>query len=560
MKRYLSIALSLAVFPVLTFMLGALNFLRIESRFRTISGTAAFLCLAASLCLAWKFKCLRVTACVLAAALAFGTLKLADAEWDGKTIHKPAAILLAKGWDPVHDDSVQEALQAGKSEADQLSAVWCVHYPKASWIVNASLYQMTGNIDIGDGVALVWMAVLFFAAAYAFEKLYGVQGHVLWALAGVAALNPIVVRELVCGYVDGLLALSLCTGILSFAVWIRTREWGALVLAGMACIYGANLKFTGLAYFGVAYAVLSVAAYVKLHREVREAKISCATDMTLFLVFIVFTVGLVFACGVSPYVLNVIRHGSPFYPLHSFNGAAPVLDVATQWFTPDAEKLGALGRFFYSHFPFSERLTDLQPYNRNDLCMKFSQFFRVALLLGVLGLAWKRKFDVVLLALVATIAVQPQGWHGRYIPQLWLLPVLAACLVPRLRWAVVALLLAALYPSTQECYEQLRIQALRCRALPNLDRIESAAVYSGTNAEGFEHEYDFYWNTFLADAGVKNYRRLEEIPADRNADFWIYDLRVYSDVPLEPRRENALAAILEFRARQFKRNLLSVWD
>ena len=69
-----------------------------------------------------------------------------DQSDDGNTYHKETIYMLKEGWNPVYDDYKEYAISKKISYNHQL---WSEHYPKTTWILASSIYDITGNIETG---------------------------------------------------------------------------------------------------------------------------------------------------------------------------------------------------------------------------------------------------------------------------------------------------------------------------------------------------------------------------------------------------------------------------
>jgi len=564
----LPIAAALLCFPVLMAVLGALGLVVGVP----VSVVPALVGLVGSGLYAWWLgrragcpgRVLGWVGAILLAVLFFGAAKLADAEWDGKTIHKPAVIFLAAGWNPLQQIDPDGLGRGFDVPDEEFAGPWCVYYPKAHWIASASLYRLTGNVDAGDALGLLFMAVLFWTALACLPRLYGLspRGNVLLSLA--LACNPVAVRELTCGYVDGLLGLMLVTTVLALAAYAHTRETALLALAVGCCVYGVNLKFTGAVYFGVALVAVSV-PYV--WRQVRAKQLDRRWMLAGLL-----AAALSLACGLSPYLVNIAVYGTPFYPLHSFDKSRQVEDVIKQWQTSDAAVLGRAGLFVYAQVSGGEQLlravsqarrgSPFSPFSRTDLCAESSEAFKLAFTVALVAVVLRRRIDPVLAALLLSIAVQPQAWHARYVPQLWAVPALACCalgasLDGRILRRVCAVLLAvALWHPAGEMVGQMIDMARWSCGLPAVAGERRGVYYTYTNAPTMPRQYALYWRTFMRDFDIGPFDPIDRLPEEREAALRVFDLRLYTAAPVDSRPQTVcrgLVALLRARVDQFRR-------
>ena len=373
---------------------------------------------------------------VLALGASFSLL-FYDLSYDGQFYHQEAIIRLAQGWNPVHDPP----LPLHPERLDHDYAIWVNHYPKAAWIAAASLYSLSGRIELGKIFnVLLFMAVFF--RAYALFRALGSERSSAVVHAGLIAANPVVVVQLVGFYVDGLMADAITLVVLSAVSWMRPggdawKPWsfdGWMIFLSM--IFMMNLKFTGLLYA----AVLSLGLVVSAEARRRSL---------LSLTFLAFVVGIC-VVGVSPYITNTIRDGHPLHPL--FGDRA--MDIVHTQFDADFLAEPAPYRLMvalfsrssneraYPHLklPFAFGFDELRAYTENDTRIGgFGPLFSGALILAGMGWGvllrrrprWVGTVGQGFGWIVLSVVLNPQSWWARFVPQLYLLPIGSAFVFSR---------------------------------------------------------------------------------------------------------------------------------
>jgi len=535
----LPIAVSLLVFPVLTSILGAFGLLA----WMPITAIPALIGLVASLGSAWflghavgrSWPVLAWVSGTLLAVLLFGTFKLTDSERDSKTIDKPATIFLAAGWNPL----VQ-------SEPHRLGAVFgvpesafdgpaCVFLPKAQVIVAASLYRLTGNVDVADGIGLLFMVALFWTAWACFPYLYAIHERWSLALALLLVLNPVALRQLTCGHSDGLLGLVLVTGVLAVAAYDRTHALQLLALSAGCFVYGVNLVVGGPLFFVVAYLVVGV--YHGVH-QFKERMLDRDWVLAGLLALVLAVV-----CGISPYVLNVARGDAPFLPRPAVEGTRLSQDAQRFGLSQDAEQMGYSGLFFHAYFPGGKRMQrlrselmydkSLEPFSWIDYSSEPGETFKWALLLGVVAVIFRLRVDAVVAALMLSIAAQPNAWHLRMVPQIWAIPVVI-CGALGADWTgrgfrpiCTGLLVMALWWPIAEVGKDLVEMARGCAGLPSVVGLGRCCAYTQASVPAQPRQYTLYWWTLMRDLGMGAPAPLADEPVRGEAVFSVFDLKVY---------------------------------
>jgi len=397
---------------------------------------------------------LTMLACVLASALIGGAgwqaSRAYDHSWDGASYHQEAIIQMAEAW-----ADFPAPLPTTVRYGD-----WIDTYAKGPWVIAASLYKATGSLEsalLMQGV-FACIGLLLLASA-----LLRCAAFPVWAvplLALPAAFNPVTIYQSLSFYIDGQMT-SLLVALVGVGLWLLTapRRW-QLVLVAALIVLAINVKQTGIAFAGLLLLAVLFCLW-RLRREwFRRTFIACAIGGVLG--------GLAF--GYSPYVLNTLKHGHPFYPILG-NGD---FDIAQGQRPPGFDERNRFSRLLVSSFsaptlakqaaaewrlPFAWRADDAARYRGADVRIGgWGIWFSGALVLAVVGLLGLRRVagaprivgGAVLVALLAATAINPEAWWARYHPLWFFVPVVIAGMLlcahqrsARLLGAMVAAVLLA---------------------------------------------------------------------------------------------------------------------
>lgn len=362
----------------------------------------------------------------IAAAVILCSLRLAlhaahswpDLSYDGLYYHQPATYALADGWNPLwHGDQyLQSYVQAAEAEI-----VSC--YPKAAWVIGASLYELTG--DVNSRHALHWLLLLAsFGCVWSGLGNVSVRG---WRVAFATLLwcaHPVALYQATTSYLDGMVASLLSMLVVAMMCLARRpcREWVMIGSGAAALLIG--LKFTGLVYAGAVIAVFALGA-LRRRDSLRSM---------LWVGAWCLSIGLVFA-GDS-YARNFARHGNPFYP-----AVGKAASVMTAQASPEFMRLGRVERVALSlasvqHSDKVELIVSPAPrlpftawrwQRRYD--PRFSGFgpltLEIAILTLLVWLSRGAKMTTVGIAVLVSALATEAAWWARLTPQLWILPALA---------------------------------------------------------------------------------------------------------------------------------------
>jgi hypothetical protein len=355
-----------------------------------------------------------------------------DLSYDGQAYHQETIIHLVDGWNPVYDKEL--ALPTGQS-------IWINHYAKAAEIAAAAIYKATGLLEPSKVINLLPLVASGLLSLAALLRLKPTMRVAAGVIALLLALNPIVICQLFSFYVDGLLgSLLLCLMALGCLFFTRP-SWLLLSVYTLTMIMTMNIKFTAIAYAGVLTLGLLVALYMS--EQFAELK-------RLFRLAAVGGIIGVVVVGYHPYITNTLHDGHPFYPL----AGTGAIDVVKNFTPRNLERMNRFEQVATSYFaepagndtakkptrfqwPFTLTAKELPVFAETDVAVAgFGPLFSGALVLAliVLLLAFRNRQGTTLAAIgiIVVLAVSsfinPAAWWARYVPQLWIVPLICAWL------------------------------------------------------------------------------------------------------------------------------------
>ncbi|MFD0693092.1 hypothetical protein ACFQZT_03215 [Paenibacillus sp. GCM10027628] len=377
-----------------------------------------------------------------------------DTSFDGQGYHQLAAYSIHNGWNPFY-------------QPDYLDSIWVKHYPKGIWVLAAAIYSLTGHLEYAKAINLILMTASFCAVLGALMKVWSLYEKkefvgpmsylhplIVFLVAACAACNPVTVVQLLTNYNDGAIASLLLTLISAGIYYVFTFDRRALAIAAIAVGFLVNIKFTAIAYAGLICAWLVVTLIIlelrkgraisgKSGRRLLQAWKQAPVLRAISVLLCSALIGLL-VFGWNPYVTNTLKYGHPFYPLAGNNA----LDIMTLN-SPD----NFIGHSRFKTFllsltsktddvitPASSARAELWPIPWDDF-QKVNVDTRVAgfgplspwILIGsaclwALLCVFRIKKGVVstllILALLTTVFINPEPWWVRYVPQLWLVPLI----------------------------------------------------------------------------------------------------------------------------------------
>ena len=461
---------ALLAWPTLTVLFASVGFLLggAVSGWHAAAGFAGAALLALVGGGGWRVGAKRVGWLIVAAAAVFALDQsfVLFSWWDAQAYHVFASKLLLDGWNPVFDATREAMLAATGADPATFNSYHVAYLPRGGWVWGAATAALTGNLESGDTLILIAAVALCAVAWRVTPLLFGGGRWKRWLFASLALLSPGVVASAFCFAQDGALYALLMTYLLAACAYRKTGRTAWLGVLAMAPVLGCNLKFTGAVSFALSAVVFTLPLAWGALRQGRARAFWkwVAANAAGFL--------LALAVGFSPYLTNWANHGGPFYPEHSFSKDEPLPAMTADFdlLNDDAAAMGYLGRVTNAYLSkwlahrYYEWKLGKKPFNpvfHLDQVSGLGTGFRIVMCLTLLTLCLTRRCGTpwLLVAILLTSFLQPTKTMGyvRYVPQLWMFPVLVAfnamtVNVPRSPWvgralgvAVTAILASSSY-------------------------------------------------------------------------------------------------------------------
>lgn len=380
--------------------------------------------------------------------LPYVSTKTYDITVDGNSYHKTAIAFIKNGWNPFYQSA--RSFQKTNSNVikltdDSRTDLWIEHYPKATWIIAAVIYNFTGDIESGKCITVILSIMLLIITYNVLRKIIDKKKAALISL--IVILNPIVLAQIFSYYVDGIMGICfLIELLLLFHVNpMEKQDWKIWIsLASIAAIF-SNLKFTGLMCSGVIAAVFYFYWLFKYHKE----KEFFEKFKNITYLFIGVYVTAVFLVGANSYIKNTIDHHNPLYPLIGKDK----VDIITTMQPKDFNEMNTIEKFTMSLFSKTENTTYdmIRPelkwpfrlyrseigelYAPDTRIGGFGPLFTLSLLLSILVfipsiiLLYKNEKDklkyfiISILSIVVSMIMLGESWWARYVPQFYLVVI-----------------------------------------------------------------------------------------------------------------------------------------
>lgn len=354
-----------------------------------------------------------------------------DITYDGQVYHQEAIIKLADQWNPVHEYLTKERAH---------SAVLLNHYAKGPWIYEAALYKVTGHIEQSKMFNFLLIIASFLLTLSALKHTGRFTDKQSIGFSGLMALNPVSIYQALSFYIDGQLASTLLCLFASAYPLVTKPDKLVLCSLVMSIALAVNIKFTGVVYVVATLGLVMGWLWVLNNKHLYNTVIKTGI-IGLFVAICII--------GYNPYITNTIYYGHPFYPLY---GGGQTMDIMTANSPIGFMEMNPVKKLYVATFsrssnkfdtekpvlkiPFTVVKQEMIPFVHGaDVRIGgFGPWFSgIVVLVGMIGLLLYRKKNKyhaygagVIASIMVTVLINPEAWWARYVPQLWLVPIVVA--------------------------------------------------------------------------------------------------------------------------------------
>jgi hypothetical protein len=358
-----------------------------------------------------------------------------DLSYDGQAYHQEAVVLLSDGWNPFYTTLVDEA--AANLER------WLNYYPKGNWIIAATIYKLTNNIESGKVLSIFSGFIAFAFVLLGCYKLK-INFYLKLLISALFALNPVFLYQSLSYYIDGaLVSLLVSLAFISFTI-VKQRErflfWPFLFVS----IILLNIKHSAVIYFGaLAFAFF---LYLWINDQLKHsfwyAKLTIVSGL----------VGILLV-GFNPYATNFWAKGHPLYPVmgkgaynyvktntpENYWSLKPPIRFLASIFSESSLAKGK-GQFGALKLPITISQGELESFRHTNIKIGgFGPLFGLAFLLSVFGficyqfnrllIQERLVFLSVISLMLAFAAIIPTSSVARYVPFVWWVPCIIVLLL-----------------------------------------------------------------------------------------------------------------------------------
>ena len=178
--------------------------------------------------------------------------------WDAQAYHLMGSRLLLEGWNPVFDATRGTMLAATGADPAMFNSYHVAYLPRGGWVWGAVTAALTGNLESGDTLILLTAVVLGAVSWRVTPLLFGGGRWKRWFFASLSLLSPGVAASVFAFAQDGSLYALLMIYLFAACAYRKTGRTPWLVYIALAPILGCNLKFTGVVNLVLSGALFTV--------------------------------------------------------------------------------------------------------------------------------------------------------------------------------------------------------------------------------------------------------------------------------------------------------------
>ena len=381
-----------------------------------------------------------------------------DLSYDGQAYHQEALIQLSRGWNPFYE----ELTSPQSNNMDR----WLNHYSKGVWFYAAIIFKVTKDIESGKLFHFWLMIAALFVTLSFLLRIETLPRSLAVLISFLVAFNPVSIYQSLSFYLDGQLMSLMIILVVVLGFLYQDSKWAHYWLLLMVIPVLVNVKLTAGIYSGLILIGYMGMLWAKSKFEQFRKTLVCTLIAFLF-GFILF--------GLNPYITNTFRMGNPFYPAlgtdrsdytypqfpANFIGKNSVYLLTYSIFSK-SDNVRGIERKAFLKIPFAVSKDELGAFtDTNAKQGGFGPLFGGAILLSFLiiigaflilytrskktrpeksNLGWEESaadgasssniyLGLFCLALVlATCLINPASSLARFVPQMWLFPIIAVLL------------------------------------------------------------------------------------------------------------------------------------
>ncbi len=369
--------------------------------------------------------------------------------YDGMESHQETIVCLTSGWNPIKDSGFAEAEKFKETYPLLVDSKYAPGGTslRVGYLLSAVIVKATGSMESGKAINLIYSWMLFVISMWVFLDVFKRKLPSVF-LSLLVVLNPISIVQWFSYYADGQLAVVFSALILLIVSSWRSVDVYKTILFCMLALVLAASKLVGIGLVGLIVGVIFLRILYLNRRNTKQLS-KIVAGFTLF-------VGLAIMVGHLSGYYDLKKNDFPFHPARISGILDPEkLDYWIGAEIPGSSKaypmkgMNRFEQFVASNFsssnisrekllwklPFTVQAEELNTFRgiHTDLrlgafgplyggLLLLALFCFFAYLINVNPRQWDRSMLGILLVLLLPCFFLPTWW-ARWIPQMWLLPL-----------------------------------------------------------------------------------------------------------------------------------------
>ena len=342
---------------------------------------------------------------------------------DSQRCHAVVQRFLVSGWNPVLQNTPDRLADIACYDTGGVSFYHMLYLPKVTGYVGAMVAMATG-LWLGDAFLGNLMAVVIVMTALRFCRCHwGVVGWRAWVFAAFLFHPTHYISVFTGQTVDYVVYAMMITMVLACGNWYHSHGIDDLAVLVLSGVLALSVKANA---YALVFLVFIGVMTTDGRRDIRVRR------------WMLFAIAAALILMASPLLTSWITRGSPFFPSHSFDASQKVMELcADMTGNDDALQMGYLARIVYAWF--SKKLAVAGCawwYGKTDFAPIFNvavegkgAAFTLLMFVSIICLTFSRKSKVwiwwSLLAVSCVLFPKRYIGYPRYVPQVWVLPVMA---------------------------------------------------------------------------------------------------------------------------------------
>ncbi len=353
---------------------------------------------------------------------------LLDYSFDGLAYHFQDMYLLKNGWNPVYTDATTFSHLMNLYS----NQVWVQGWSKFCEIVSANFYLISGSISSGQIVNFLMAYAAFMSVFCGLDKLQN-KTNMNLLFSVLLLINPVVIGQIFTMYIDLQVYFAFLI-ILSILIQIEKSDTFSInnyFIFSLVFTIFMHVKFSAFFYLLIISTLYFIyLLYLKKYLNIKRYFASGLLGLFLTIVL-----------GAHPFYTNYHSYGHPFYPLLGKHKQDVIerqitiielknkTSVQKAIMSTFAVQTNYPGHIEY-RLPF--KIKKISLYESDTRIGGMGHFWSGILIISLIfsfGIRYNTKEDKsIFIMMFSTIWLSylfyPDPWWMRYVPQIWIFPVL----------------------------------------------------------------------------------------------------------------------------------------